>query len=105
MAGRETDCNRLNLNPTEIYAKDNHLIESSVNTFHYMFDCRRRCPPHSCGQSMVRLQQSTQTLNANDLSRIINRMLGLDYSIQGLMNTFMVVILTILLKDIFKLIH
>ena len=31
--------------------------------------------------TMVRLQQSAQSLNANDLSRIINRMLGLDYSI------------------------
>jgi len=24
--------------------KDNPLIENSVNTFHYMFDCQRHCP-------------------------------------------------------------
>jgi len=25
--------------------KDNPVIENSVNTFHYTFDCQRRCPP------------------------------------------------------------
>jgi hypothetical protein len=38
-------------------------------------------PPYSSSQSMVRLQQATQTLDADNLSRIINQVFRLNHSI------------------------
>ena len=85
--------------------KDNPLFENSVDTFHYMFDCQRRYPPHSCSQSVIRLQQSAQAPDADNFSRIINRMFGLDDPAQRLMNPFVMIVFTILPKRIFQLRH
>jgi hypothetical protein len=54
---------------------------------------------------MVRLQQSAQTLNANNIHRIINRVLRLNDPPYSLMDTFMMIIRTILLNDIVKMLH
>ncbi|MCP4610622.1 MAG: hypothetical protein GY845_18080 [Planctomycetes bacterium] len=47
---------------------------------------------------MVRLQQSTQALNADNFGCIINRMFRLDDPPYSLMNPFMMIILTVLPK-------
>ena len=54
---------------------------------------------------MVRLQQATQTLNANNLSPIIYRMFRLNDPAQRLMNSFVMIILTALGNRIFKLLY
>ena len=54
---------------------------------------------------MVRLQQSTQALNADNFGCIINQVFRLDDPPYSLMNPFMMIILTVLPKNIFKLLH
>jgi len=52
---------------------------------------------------MVRLQQSAQTLNADNLGRIISRMCRLKDPSYSLVNPVMMIIRTILLNDVFKM--
>jgi hypothetical protein len=53
------------------------FLANSAYTFTRSCDS---CPP-SCSQSMVRLQQTTQTLNADNLGRFFNRGFRLNDSI------------------------
>ena len=70
------------------------------------FNCRSRLPPTcSSSQSMVRLQQTTQAFDANNLRCFFNSVFGLNDPAQRLVNAFVMVILTILFKNIFKLLY
>ena len=57
----------------------------------------------SGSQSVVGFQQSAKSFNTSDLSAVVNFVYRFDYSAKGLMNPFVMIILTVLLKDIFKL--
>jgi len=56
----------------------------------------------SRGFAMVRLQQSTETLDADDLT-LTTFMLGLDDLVETLVNPFVVIVLEILAQDIAQL--
>ncbi len=48
---------------------------------------------------MIRLQQSAQTLDANNLSFLVDGVFWLNDPVQRLMNPFVMIILTVLLKS------